>query len=135
MLGKGEKAVLYKAIKSQHKQTTPREKTAGKGGLKNAKGKNTTSMVDLHKPNKQDGGKSARNLTASKQLTQSKENQEASHREMLEQELDKFRKEIEDKFRCSEANRNYAFPRSDGAEVERVNVPKEPNCTYMHITG
>lgn len=129
MLGKGEKGVLYKAIKSQHKQTTPRDKTAGKCGLKGAKGKNTTSMVDLHRPNRQDGGKSARNLAVSKHLALSKDTLEASHRDMLQQELDKFRREIESKFRSSEANRNYAFPRGDGTEVERVNVPKEPNCT------
>lgn len=126
MLGKTAKAGLCKTIESQNKQQViPRQKVVkgGKIALRSAKGKNTTSMVDLHKTTKQEGGKSARNLTASKE-----KQEDYTHKEMLQQELDKFRREIETKFRCSETNRSYVFPRNTEFESEKIVVTKEPDC-------
>jgi len=120
MQDKIEKASLCKTIDSQQKQqTTSKQKM--KVPLKNTKGKNTTSMVDLHKGTRQESSNSARSLN--KHITSSKE---ISQKEMLQQELNKFRREIEEKFSKSEANRNYVFPRN--IEIESTVGSKEASC-------
>eukprot|EP00826_Nyctotherus_ovalis_P058319 TRINITY_DN8002_c0_g3_i1.p1 TRINITY_DN8002_c0_g3~~TRINITY_DN8002_c0_g3_i1.p1 ORF type:complete len:346 (+),score=78.42 TRINITY_DN8002_c0_g3_i1:193-1230(+) len=122
MLGKTTKLGLCRTIEFQSKQQVSPGQKVAKGTkltIKNAKGKNTTSMLDLHKAAKEDLEKPARNLTASKHLTYSKESQEdASHKAMLQQELEKFRKEIELRFRRSETNRSYVFPRENCADFD-----------------
>lgn len=120
MLGKITKAGLCRTIEFQSKQQVTPGQRVVKGTkltIKNVKGKNTISMLDLHKAAKEDLGKPARNLTASKHLTYSKESQEdALHKAMLQQELDRFRKEIELRFCRSETNHSYVFPRKSCAE-------------------
>jgi hypothetical protein len=78
-------------------------------------------MIDLHKANRQESSNSARNLN--KHLTSSKE---STHKEMLQQELNKFRREIEEKFSISETNRNYVFPRN--IEIERTVSSRQTSC-------
>ena len=137
MLAKTAKAGLCKTIESQNKQqVTPKQKVVKgvKIGLRSKKGKNTTSMVDLHKANKQEGKKSARNLTSSKHHTKEKQ-EDIIHREMLQQELDKFRKEIEVKFRCSETNHSYVFPRNTEFEYNHTEITEEPNCKDLLVIG
>ena len=100
--------------------------------LKNTKGKNTTSMMDLHKTTKYQSNKSVKDLTASKHLTQSKERlEEISHKQMLQKELDNFRKEIETKYRQSKTNSGYVFPRNTSYEQENINITDEPNCSVI----
>jgi hypothetical protein len=128
MLTKTAKAGLCRTIESQNKQQVTLKQKVVKGakiGLRSTKGKNTTSMVDLHKAIKQESENSAKNLTSSKHNTKQ---EDTKHKEMLQQELDKFRKGIEMKFRCSETNRSYVFPRNTEFEHNHFETTEEPNC-------
>ena len=131
MFDKTKKIGLYKALKFQGKtQLSPKEKTLKSNGiaLKNVKSKNTTSMIDLHKANNIEKEKSIRNLTAPKYLGKSKESQaESSHKLMVEKELNRFRKEIDGKFRSSEINSTYRFPRNTEFELEQP-IEIKSNC-------
>ncbi len=55
-------------------------------------------------------------FSSPEQLAEAKEKQlQAVHEAMLRKELAKFRSEVEEKFRASETNRTYRFPKTDGA--------------------
>jgi len=76
-------------------------------------------------------------FSSPEQLAEIKEKQvQAAHEAMLKKELAKFRSEVEEKFRASETNRNFRFPRAEynddfnGDNEDTVKIDNNFDCIF-----
>lgn len=108
-------------------------KTYRKTGGRNNKGHLTadSSKSALHKAAARSNVLSkAHHTCSSKNLSLSKDQQrERTHETALRSELQKFRAEIESRFRSSEANGSYTFPRVNNLKEDAKPFVLQHDCT------
>ena len=116
------KQKIYKKLNTQSKKTL-NTKNLSKNITKHPQNfcrKVRTNKIKFNTMNKHELRNVKRNQS-SKYITSSKEKEaqnEIDHINMLENELTKFRNEIELKFKESIINKNYIFPRKEAVESE-----------------
>ena len=121
---------LFKLIQSTYK--TENLKSSENKSSKYIKLINSSSKTDLHSELVKKTLFNANNkntLSAKALICTKKINYKNPHEIMLRQELNDFRHEIEKKFRNSDCNRVYVFPRKDHL-VDPSNITMAVNCMF-----